>query len=714
MVVGASTSVFTTPRRVTIDRKPALSLNLGAQPDMTEDLGVAMRMRLDAQPLMEIVAMAAGSNDVPVYQSYEANAAMLNIMLQRGTRLRVFEVRKVGMLKRAQIVLAGSMSPVGWMTIWSKDGVHPIVRSVFARPLYEVVSPPLVRKNFETCSREVCLLPVGTKLQVVDSRRNSQGHQRVCIVLLGQDKPLGWITAKKQPGQMSGWVSIREVPADDPLLFSPGASPPGSRPPTSRGRPKESRTLDGWLRGLSASAREKGHASFAQAIAQERAKKNWSVVSPNSSPPRTPTPHRSPVASPREPRPSIFNLEAYMAEREAAAANIEASVQAEGDGEAGKDKGEPAKEKGDGEKQKAQKERAASERKVRRSSADGDSGPLMLSPELEAGIAALQEKIDFEQEKLDPSKKSISVLIGEGVVGSNVKQLVLTWAKRGAEPLNKLEFRQHVRKLLEKPDSKQIDTLFASLDDDGGGTLDIMEISSALKKFQQAAIAMGQFAHEMQARIKRIDEVKTAAQEALDSTSSLEHLNQRVKDMSANPSVASRLGAQILSKRMKASDVINKWDSNGDGSLDKSEFRQNVKGLGVAADSHEIDALFDTLDIHFTGSLDTSQMKTVLTKVIDEATTFDQHMKDLQRAVMEQGKAARVAQVQYKRVKRVYDSVTAKEEEEDNKKAEAEAVVAAEARAVRLAAANERKAEAAKAKAEFEAKVAAKRTAGFM
>ena len=41
-------------------------------------------------------------------------------------------------------------------------------------------------------------------------------------------------------------------------------------------------------------------------------------------------------------------------------------------------------------------------------------------------------------------------------------------------------------------------------------------------------------------------------------------------------------------------------------------------------------------------------------------------------------------------------------------------MVAAEARAVRLAAANERKAEAAKAKAEFEAKVAAKRTAGFM
>ena len=126
------------------------------------------------------------------------------------------------------------------------------------------------------------------------------------------------------------------------------------------------------------------------------------------------------------------------------------------------------------------------------------------------------------------------------------------------EPLNKLEFRQHVRKLLDQPDSKQIDALFVSLDDDGGGTLDIAEISSALKKFQQAAVEMQHFANETNAKIARIVEVRVAAKEAFDSTTLLEDLNKQFKELSANPSVAARLGAQIISKRMKVSDVITK------------------------------------------------------------------------------------------------------------------------------------------------------------
>ena len=55
-----------------------------------------------------------------------------------------------------------------------------------------------------------------------------------------------------------------------------------------------------------------------------------------------------------------------------------------------------------------------------------------------------------------------------------------------------------------------------------------------------------------------------------------------------------------------------------------------------------------------------------------------------------------------------------KEEEAAKKIADEQARINAEAKAVRAAAAAERKAAAAAAKAEFEAKVAAKRTTGFM
>ena len=100
---------------------------------------------------------------------------------------------------------------------------------------------------------------------------------------------------------------------------------------------------------------------------------------------------------------------------------------------------------------------------------DSETGPLLLASELEAAVATCQQKVDAEEDKLDPSKKSVSVLIGEGLTGVSVRQMVITWAKRGSEPLNKLEFRQHVRKLLANPDSRQIDALFESFDSDHSG-----------------------------------------------------------------------------------------------------------------------------------------------------------------------------------------------------------------------------------------------------
>ena len=55
-------------------------------------------------------------------------------------------------------------------------------------------------------------------------------------------------------------------------------------------------------------------------------------------------------------------------------------------------------------------------------------------------------------------------------------ELIAAWSKRGNEPISKMEFRQHVRKLLDKPNVKEVDMLFESLDDDKGGSLDAHEM----------------------------------------------------------------------------------------------------------------------------------------------------------------------------------------------------------------------------------------------
>ena len=43
------------------------------------------------------------------------------------------------------------------------------------------------------------------------------------------------------------------------------------------------------------------------------------------------------------------------------------------------------------------------------------------------------------------------------------------------------------------------------------------------------------------------------------------------------------------------SDVVARWDPNGDG-VDKLEFRANVFELGLVAEASEVDELFEGLD----------------------------------------------------------------------------------------------------------------------
>lgn len=667
-----------------------------------------------------------------VHKECELSSQLLDVQLRRGARLRVLKTQKIPEqgLKRALVVLLAESVPLGWMTISCEKGECATVRPIYARPLYVVVASPLVRKRFERSSRAVCMLPVGTKLHLVDSRRDTDGGQRVCIVLLGQEEPLGWITAKRQ---QTGWISIREVADDDPLLFSPGASPPSSRPPSARGsargRSKSPRDFGRWF---PSSPREQGHANFALAIAAARAKKGYVQLSPNASPTSTPRSHRSPTTSPKaSPRPSIFNREQILKVRSAATAAAAA----------GDEEGEPEAEKSGGASSAptSARERASpstssgggnpsgggnSERERRPSSPAPDSGkrrakrstddanaPILPSTTLAAAVKECQDKTATEEAKLDPSKKTIPVLLGESLLESKLKvgELVQTWAKRGNEPLNKMEFRQHIRKLVEKADSKKIDALFESLDDDGGGTLDLVEIRAALKKLQDAAGAMAKVAATIREKIDRIKHLETLAQQAFDATTAMEEATAEIERLSSNKSVSARLGAQIVSKRLKVADVIQKWDANGDGELDKVEFRQNVKAIGVQADSPEIDELFDQLNTDGGESLSISEVKAALKILTDEALGIDKSLKDVKRSLVDLSRAARSAQVAYRRQHKEFEALEAAEAEIAAREAEEKAAAAAEAKAVRVAAMAEKKKAAAAAKADFEAKVAAKR-----
>ena len=674
------------------------------------------QLKLAGQPRMEIVAMPPNESHVRVSKDWPLDSPLvMSAQLKRGTRFRVLEKKQVPEkgLKRARIVLQGEVLPLGWITMQAEDGECATVRPTHARPLYVVCASPLVRKRFEMSSRAVCMLPVGTKLHLVDSRRTAEGDKRVCVVLLGQDEPLGWITARRSA---TDWVSIREVDDDDPLLFSPMPSPPASRPGTARKgspRAKSPRDFERWF---PRSPRDQQHANFAASIAEARAKKFGGASptgSPNTSPPPTAR-ATSPAASPRSPRYRVsMDRLKILAEREEA---LRRAFEALIDENEGEKKDEDADKKAEDE---ADKKRKASLAKRERS--DEANAPILASSVLEEAVDLCRAQVVEMEDILDPSKKKMEILIGEALQGVKVMQLVQSWGNTESLSLiTKITFRQHVRKLLEKVDivvpitAKQIDALFERLDQDKGGALEINEVKDALKSLQNAAAAAAKDSGGIREKIERILVREALGKEALTATREMEEANAEMERLLSNKTVPAKLGVQMLVKRMKVADVIQKWDPNNEGKLDKTSFRQQVKGLGVDAEGREIEEYYDTLNTEGDKSLSMTIIRETLKTIIDDATARDQSLREIKKNLGELAKSARAAQQAYKKQQRIDDALAAVEGEEAEKIAEERAAREREEEEARRVI-REEKARARKAaKAVFDAAVAAKRLAGMV
>ena len=667
-----------------------------------ERLSITEQLKLAAQPRMEIVAMPQNGQAIRVNKDCEPESAQVNVKLQRGTRLRVLETRKLQTLglARARVVLDAEMVPLGWMTIGSKDS--PILRPMYARPFYEVVSSCIVRKDYPKSSRAVCMLPLGTKLNVVETRRTTDGDQRVLIVLLGQDEPIGWITAKRP---QTDWVSIREA-ADD--LFTHGPTPPASRPSSSRGRSQSPRDFERWV---GSSAREQSHATAAQAIAQARTKKHGS---PHASPKASP--RSNPFMSPSSPGSSIFNAEVVpgdcstggfaAAPSNTAGVEAVAAAQAISAGVDITDAAAAAPSSSAG----VDEARGGAEMNLdtpeRRETTDAVDAPIVQSSVLQADIKRYEQIILDEEAKLDPSKKSMSVLIGESLVASNIKihDLIVTWIKRVDQPVSKIEFRQHIGKLVDGADTKQIDALFESLDEDNSGTLSLVEIRSAMAKFQGDASAMVKTNVLIKAKIERTRKLEQNARQALEATYAMEVAARECERLTSNQSLRARLGAHIMLKRMNVDDELQNWGADSDGLIDKAAFRSNIKALGMEAEDAEIDEVFDSFNAKGVSKLTVVHITAALKALADDAAANERDLKELKRELVELDKAAQAGQISFKSQQR---EDARKESAAAKRDAGKKGAASAETKASRAAAIAEKKAAAAAAKVAFDAKVEA-------
>ena len=548
------------------------------------------------------------------------------------------------------------------------------------RPMFEVITPHgvIVREKIETASRRICTLACGSKVIVVDARMNGEGAHRVCIRLrsdfakTGVQTSLGWITAQTQERGETN-VMIKEVteeatlPHEHPstgrdLLCSARnsarATPLSAR--SSHSVPTDSRDL-GSARGFG------------------RARAHSADYLPT---PRSFIFHSSTPGTPGFTRRHLM-IDAAKAAREAAEGSfrstqssfrsIMGSITAAGE--------EPKVPRA------ADSPNLSSPNKAKKRSGKLNSASLLLtSADLEGFAVNLQQQVDTLV-KGSQLEKTVAVMLGEVLLASNVKLalLVKQWAKNGEEPISKMEFRQRVRKLLPKVDTTEIDALFVEWDDDGGGCLDLNELKDALKRCCASAAKYEERSVITRSKISRLQERMTQAREAAAAMAAVEHANE---SLNLNQSVESRLGTLLLEKTSgsRISDLVRKWDTNGDGSIDADEFKLNVKKLGLVATNFEIDQLFHDLDVDGGGSLDADELKKAIRMLMESRSKDIAREKELRQTMSALSSSARALQAELR--KRDQEEEAAAEEdarqamaaESEKKEAARQAMVAKSAK----------------------------------
>ena len=187
-----------------------------------------------------------------------------------------------------------------------------------------------------------------------------------------------------------------------------------------------------------------------------------------------------------------------------------------------------------------------------------------------------------------------------------VMDLFKTWDEDGSGQVDKKEFRIAIKAMGFDffANDAEIDMVFTDFDTDKSGEISYKELNEALRKIKLPHKALRSNPPKprgsaLAAKFKfKPDRTKTVQQQ---------------------------LTGVLSSNALHVKELIMYWDDDGNGLIDKKEFRRAIAALGIEAARKEVDATFDTLDEDKSGSIDYRELTMALRKaqrqaVIDAAT----------------------------------------------------------------------------------------------
>ena len=251
--------------------------------------------------------------------------------------------------------------------------------------------------------------------------------------------------------------------------------------------------------------------------------------------------------------------------------------------------------------------------------------------ELREVVSEYAAQMAAEERKLLGRSKDLKAALGAALslTSQKVSTIIKTWGGKSGD-VTKIAFRKHVRATLEWPNVKDIDGLFMELDRDGGGTLDIAELQTAMKKLAEKAKAIDATASVVRDSIQFFQDRIDLATRVADTTAEAEDADRRLEGLRGFKTPSAKLGAELLRRNTKISDLVNSWDAT-DGEVDKRQWRKNVKTFGIDESEADLDEIFDSIDLDGGGTLDLDELKAAMGSLREVSLESDREVTRLKK-----------------------------------------------------------------------------------